>query len=73
MHSSRYKRETSRCMHNMHVICIYNGLRWYFSILAVCERRQYSCSIGIEAVCGVSDASRGYSTVKRHLVMAGAQ
>jgi hypothetical protein len=32
MHSSRYRRETSRCMHNMHVICIYNGLRWYFSI-----------------------------------------
>jgi hypothetical protein len=40
MHSSRYRRETSRCMHNMHVICIYKWTEMVF---------QY-CSIGIDAV-----------------------
>jgi hypothetical protein len=35
MHSSRYMRETSYCMHNMHVSRIYNRLRWYSGMRCV--------------------------------------
>jgi hypothetical protein len=86
MHSSRYRRETSRCMHmhNMHVICIYNRLRWYFGIAVLREevrcvmmnhvRSRYAvCDASRGALCVRRSNSGGYSTVKRHLVMAGAQ
>jgi hypothetical protein len=53
MHSSRYRRETSRCMHNMHVICIYNRLRWY--LVFVLEREAVRCVLmrDREFVCGM--------------------
>jgi hypothetical protein len=47
MHSSRYRRETSRCMHNMHAIRIYDRLHEIVFWYAVCEMRDVRVGIDV--------------------------